>query len=118
MVSKILVSVILLMTVSQLAETQTLRDHRGASVGRIDQQGVVRDATGKSIGRIDTDGSVRDESGRLMGRIDGQSRVRDETGRLIGRIDNGRVRGAAGLLGMVFSPVVPAEIISTSVQKI
>ena len=70
MLSKILISVILLMTVSQLAETQTLRDHRGASVRRIDQQGVVRDATGKSIGRIDTDGSVRDESGRLMGRID------------------------------------------------
>ena len=54
----------------------------------------------------------------MMGRIDGQSRVRDEAGRLIGRVDNVRVRDAAGLLGMGFSPIVPAEIISTSVQKI
>jgi hypothetical protein len=82
----------------------TVRDERGAIVGRVDASGSVRNATGRLIGRI-KDGKVRDGNGAMRGSIDQRGSVRGRTGALMGRVEgDGKLRDAGGaLLGRISS---------------
>jgi hypothetical protein len=82
----------------------TVRDERGAAVGRIDSKGDVRNSSGRLIGRI-TDGKVRDGRGAMIGRVDHNGSVRGRSGALMGKVEgDGKMRDASGALIGRISP--------------
>ena len=110
----------------QEAGTIIVRDRSGASVGRIDadgifrnrsgapiggfQQGVVRDRSGAPVGRIDADGRIRNRSGALIGRVDPSGTLRDRAGARVGRINvDGTVRDRSGSSSGRFQGYEPAH---------
>src|SRR5450755_3839863 len=70
------------------ANSQTLSDSHGSSIGNIKSDGTVEDSHGSTAGHIKSDGTVEDSHGSTIGHIKSDGTIEDSHGSTIGHANS------------------------------